>query len=64
MRRPHTHTCAKCGGEFHCDAPLVADHDAPNKVCIVVFEEGDEQLCDDCEEQGRHVPPQASAKVH
>lgn len=45
----HTHTCWKCDDEFPCNAPIVRDADAPQNICILAFEEGEDGLlCDDC----------------
>lgn len=46
----HTHTCRKCDDSFECNAPLVRDAESPQNVCIIAFEQGeDDLLCDNCE---------------
>lgn len=46
----HSHVCWKCEGVIECNAPIVRDPDAPQNICIVAFEEGEDGLlCDNCE---------------
>ena len=44
----HHHACKQCGVEFECSAPIANNYDGvPERVCILVLEEGD-QYCEDC----------------
>lgn len=43
----HTHTCA-CGESIPCWAPIVANDGIPDRLCILVLEDGEPQ-CERCE---------------
>lgn len=62
----HLHTCAECGHSFACHAPIVHDHEESQNVCILVYDEGeDEQLCDDCRDRDDAVAePGVIGRIH